>query len=88
MSIKKYKPILVGAGATVKIDSSYVGGFLCTTAGTITITRNDQGGGTTALLTGFSVVATGGLNFVEIPMFIGPDGGTITSTGAVGVLLA
>jgi hypothetical protein len=88
MSIKKYKPILVGAGATVKFDSSYVGGFLCTTGGSITITRNNQDGTTTTLLTAFAVVATGGLNFIEIPMFIGYNGGTITSTAAVGVLLA
>jgi hypothetical protein len=86
--IKKYKPILVGAGATVNFDTSYVGGFLCTTAGSITIRRNNPDGTTTVLLNLFAVVATGGLNFVEIPMFIGPDGGSITSAAAVGVLLA
>jgi hypothetical protein len=84
----KYKPILVAAGATVKFDSSYVGGFLCTTAGSITISRNNPDGTTTALLTAFAVVATGGLNFIEIPMFIGHNGGSIVSTGAIGVLLA
>ena len=88
MSIKKYKPILVAAGATVQFDSSYVGGFLCTTGGSITITRNNQDGTTTTLLTELTVVATGGNNFTDIPMFIGYNGGTITSASAVGVLLA
>ena len=85
---KKYKPILVAAGATVQFDSSYVGGFLCTTGGTITIRRNNPDGTTTILLTALTVVATGGNNFTEIPMFIGVNGGSITSASAVGVLLA
>ena len=88
MYTKKYKPILVAAGATVNFDSSYVGGFLCTTAGTITIRRNNPDGTTTILLNLFAVASTGGNNFAEIPMFIGVNGGSITSALAVGVLLA
>jgi hypothetical protein len=88
MNPKKYKAIPVGAGATVKFDSTYVGGFLCTTAGSITINRNNDDGTTTALITGLAVVATGGLNYTEIPMLVGYNGGSIVSTGAIGVLLA
>jgi len=88
MYTKKYKPILVAAGATVNFDSSYVGGFLCTTTGNITIRRNNPDGTTTVLLATFLVASTAGNNFVEIPMFIGVNGGSITSATAVGVLLA
>jgi len=86
--VTHYKPIPVTAGATVKFDSSYVGGFLCTTAGSITISRLNLDGTYTAIVTGLSVLATGGNNYLEMPMFVGVKGGQITSTGAVGVLLA
>lgn len=79
-----YSPLLLGAGASESIRASRIGGFLCTTTGTITIVRNDGGGSTTTLVNALPVTAG---EWVDIPMLIGSNGGTITSASAVGVLM-
>lgn len=82
MPISKGNPILVGAGATVEFDSSCVVGFLCTTAGTITIVRKGQTD--TTLVNALAVTAG---QWVDIPMIIGTGRGEITSAAAVGTLI-
>lgn len=80
----RYSPIVVGAGATVPITSNMVGKFICTTTGTITIVANAADGKPqTTLLTTFAV--TGG-QIYELNLYLGKEGGTITSASAVGVL--
>ncbi len=80
----RYSPIVVGAGATVPITSNMVGKFICTTTGTITIVSNaNDGKPTTTLLTAFPVTAGA---IYELNLYIGKEGGTITSASAVGVL--
>lgn len=79
-----HSPLLVAAGATVPIRASRLGGFLCTTTGTITIVRDNGGGSTTTLVNALPVTAG---QWVDIPMLIGSNGGTITSASAVGVLM-
>lgn len=79
----RYNPLIVGAGATVAIKRPSIGGFLCTTSGTITIVRNNADGTTTTLVNALAVTA--GL-WVEIPFYLGAQGGSITSASAVGVL--
>lgn len=80
----RYDPIKVAAGATVQITRSSIGGFICTTDGTLTLVRNDGNGVTTTLLTAFPVVAG---QYVHLPIYIGNNGGALTSASAVGLLL-
>ena len=77
-------PLLVGAGATVIIRGAFIQGFLCTTTGTITIARTEPGGGSTTLVNALPVTAG---QWIDIPMYLGNLGGTITSAAAVGVLM-
>lgn len=79
----RYTPLLVGADATVQINSDTVGGFLCTTTGTITIVRNNDDGTTTTIVSALAVTAGA---WVAIPFYLGKNGGSITSALAVGVL--
>lgn len=79
----RYTPLLVGAGETLSITSDTIGGFLCVTAGTISISRKNEDNTTTALVTALPVSA--GV-WVDIPFYLGTWGGTITSATAVGVL--
>lgn len=77
-------PIVVGAGATVTIRGAFTSGFLCTTTGTITIARTEPNGGSTVLVNALPVTAG---QWVDIPMYLGILGGTITSAAAVGTLM-
>jgi len=82
--IHSYKPVLVAAGATVQLSGSHISGFLCTTSGNITINRLNGPTGSTTIVTALPVTA--GL-WVDIPIFLGVNGGTVVSAGgAVGVL--
>lgn len=77
-------PLPLAAGATVRINGAYTQGFLCTTTGTITISRNNQDGTTTTLVTALPVTAG---QWVDMPIYLGSQGGTIVSASAVGLLL-
>ena len=76
-------PIAVGAGATVDFDASKLSGFLCTTSGTVTISRRDANGVTTIVN---ALPVTAG-EFHDIPIMIGAGQGRIVSASAVGVLV-
>lgn len=76
-------PVLVAAGATVDFNKSVISGFLCTTSGTITISRIDSAG-TTTLINALPVTAG---QWVDIPIKISPGRGRIVSASAVGVLV-
>lgn len=78
----RYNAVFVGAGDTVEITRTSVGGFLADTTGTITLIKNNGDGTTTTLLDGMAVVDG---RWVDMPFYL-PYGGTVTSVGAVGVL--
>lgn len=76
-----YKPVPVGVNATVNLNSSILGGFLCKTAGTVTIV--DANG--TTLITGFPVSA--GV-YYRMPFRMNGVGGSFTTAGgARGILV-
>lgn len=74
-----YGSKILAADATVTVGGR-VAGFLCTTAGSLTLT--DFGGA--VVVNAFPVVA--GFNRIAI-LFNFPAGNTVASTGAVGTLL-
>lgn len=77
---ERYTPIDVAANAVVPFASEATGGFLCKTAGSITITRAD---GSTVI--NAQPVSAG--IYYPLPFFIGVNGGTFTATlGASGTL--
>ncbi len=77
---ERYNPIVLAANGTAPLTGDMVGGFLCQTAGTVSITRNTGG----ALLTAFPVEI--GV-YYPMPFYIGPNGGTVTlAGGASGIL--
>lgn len=81
---ERYTPKPVAANSTVTISGSGVGGFLCTTSGTITLVRDDGQGATTTLVNAMAVTA--GV-YYPLPFYLGPTGGTFTTAGgAVGCL--
>lgn len=68
------KPVVVGVTTTVPFTGSAACTFMAVTAGTITIT--DANG--TVLLNAFPVAAG---SWLELDMFVGVNGGTITTAG-------
>lgn len=80
----RYTPIQVGAGATVKFTSNSIGGFLCVTSGSITVTAVDDFGNSVTVVPVTAVTAG---TWLPLPFYLGTQGGTIVSSGgAVGVL--
>lgn len=81
---ERYTPIPIAANTTVTVRGSALGGFLCTTSGTLTVIRNDGGGNTTTLINAMAVTAS---VYYPLPFFLGQNGGTVTTAGgAVGLL--
>lgn len=75
-----YRPVVVGANATVAFTSKDIGGFLAKTDGTVTVV--DSAGVT--IVNALPVL--GGV-YYPMPFYIGPKGGTITTaSGASGTL--
>lgn len=83
MALDKGKPLAVAAGATVDFDSSCLIGFLCTTGGTITISKRTSAGVTT-LVNALTVTAG---QWVDIPIILDAGQGRVVSAAAVGVLV-
>lgn len=80
----RYNPLPIGANSTVQITGSRIGGFLCTTSGTLTIVRNNEDGTTTTLINALAVTAG---QWVDMPFYLSSHGGTATTAGGgVGVL--
>ncbi len=84
MSIERFSPKVVAAGATVEFDSSAVGNFICTTGGTITIVaKQADGKPETTILNAFTVTAG---QVYDLRLFVGKNGGRIEATSAAGTL--
>lgn len=81
MITKEYnRPQVMGAGSTFRVNGINLAGFLCTVAGSMTIT--DQDG--TILVNALPLTAG---TFVRIPLlFNSPSGGTVALTTAAGTL--
>lgn len=78
---ESYKPVQIAGSGTFTNSSNGVGGFLCTTGGTITITTNTTTPRT--IVPTLTVVA--GV-YYPMPFTGSSDGLIITSVSAVGVL--
>lgn len=90
----RYKPVIVPTAGTVNFTGNGIGGFLCITAGTITINRlvsaDDAQGPTQPagtyqpVIVAFPVTAG---QYVTLPFFIATAGGQIVAgAGCSGVL--
>ena len=75
---ERYAPVVIAANGTATINSEQVGGFLALTAGTITITRNNEDGTTTVIVN--AVPVTAGI-WTPIPFLVGFHGATCTLAG-------
>lgn len=80
---ERYHPVVLAANATAVIPEQSIGGFLCVTAGTITITSTRVAGPFT--IVNAMPVAAG--VYYPIPYYLGSNGGSVTlAGGASGVL--
>lgn len=80
---ERYRPTVMAANATVTTPSSGLGGFLCVTSGTITVTMNNTAA--TPMLTAFPVLA--GV-YYPLVMLGDINGNTVVlAGGASGTLL-
>ena len=76
---ERYQPILVGVDATVTINSDSVGGFLCKTAGTITISEVNEINGSLATIVDAHPVSAG--IYYPLPFHLGSNGGRFVAAG-------
>lgn len=77
---ERYSPEVIGVNTTFLLSSNSIGGFLCKTAGTITVI---DGKGTTVV--DAHPVEAGG--YYPLPFYLGTSGGKfITAGGASGTL--
>lgn len=79
----QFSPMPLAASTAYPINSTAIGGLLCTGAGTFTITYNNDQGATITL-----PVITGVVNtWIDLPFYLGNKGATITTgVGATGIL--
>jgi hypothetical protein len=75
---ERYSPVVIAANGTVTLSTGQIGGFLCLTAGTITVTRNNEDGTTTVIVN--AVPVTAGL-WTWMPFLLTSHGGTVTLAG-------
>lgn len=75
---ERYSPVVIAADGTILLSTGQVGGFLCLTSGTITVTRNNEDGTTTVIVNGVPVTA--GV-YTPIPFLLSSHGGTVTLAG-------
>lgn len=81
---ERYTPVVIAADSTNEITNNSIGGFLCSTDGTITlIAFAADGKAQTTLLTDFPVTA--GI-YYPLPFYLGKLGGSFSTVGAAGVL--
>lgn len=82
---ERYTPIVLPANTTVLIPESMIGGFLCTTTGTLTISRNACDGQLAGVIINALAVTAG--VYYPMPFYLGQNGGSATTAGgAVGTL--
>lgn len=83
---ERYVPLVVGVNATVAINNQSVAGFLCQTAGTVTLTAlSSAESPTITILSAFPVTA--GV-YYPMPFFLSKTGGTFTTAGGASGTLA
>lgn len=76
---ERYNPVPLAANASFVTNSKdSIGGFLCITAGTLTVTRNTDVGTSQTVVNALPVAA--GV-YYPLPFFLGTYGGTITLAG-------
>lgn len=75
---ERYSPIVLAANGSATLTGSMVGGFLCITSGTITITGLTDAGASRTIVNALPVTA--GV-YYPIPFYIGEKGGTVTLAG-------
>lgn len=81
---ERYAPHPVSADGSLTVRGDSIGGFLCITAGTITVIRNNDDGTTTTIVAALPVSA--GV-YYPIPFYLGKNGGSVTlAGGASGVV--
>lgn len=71
---ERYTPNVVGVNATLSIQSQGVAGFICVTAGTVSIV-NSKG---VTIVNAFPVTAG---NIYGFSLFLGNEGGSFTTAG-------
>lgn len=76
---ERYAPVLIGVNGTFLINNDSVGGFLCKTAGAITVTRVNQISGASEIIVDAHPVTAG--TYFPIPFYLGPRGGVFTASG-------
>lgn len=79
----QYQPMALAASTVYPINSTAIGGLLCTGAGKFTISYNNDQGAVITL-----PVITGVVNtWIDLPFYLGNKGATITTgVGATGIL--
>lgn len=79
----QHMPLKVPAASTnLRITSSAIGGFFCTTAGAVTVSYIDDQGNTVTLM----AFAASANTWYSLPFYLGTNGGFITTDTTVGVL--
>lgn len=78
---ERYTPILLGANTTTVINNSSVGGFLCKTAGTITIN-----GASGSIIVDTHPVTAG--VYIPMPFHLGGGSGVVVLAGGASGTLA
>lgn len=79
---ERYNPVPIGVSASYTFTQgspSGIGGFLCITAGTITVTRADG----VVIVNAFPMTAG---TYVPMPFFVAPGATVVLAGGASGVL--
>lgn len=85
LNTERYTAVPVAANTTVPIYGQSIGGFLCTTSGTITLVANVTASHPQRTLINAMAVTAG--VYYPLPFYIGKNGGTFTTAGgAVGLL--
>lgn len=79
---ERYVPVPIGVNGTYEFSSgspSGIAGFLCVTAGNLTVTRAD------GVVVVNAVPVTAG-TYLPMPFYVGPDSTVVLSVGASGTL--
>lgn len=82
---ERYTPHPIGANGTLVLTGDSLGGFLCISAGSITVVRNNDDGSTTTIINALPVTA--GV-YVPLPFYLGKNNGTVTLAGGASGVLA
>jgi hypothetical protein len=77
----RYAPVQAPANSTTSVTSDSIGGFLCVTAGTLTVTRHDG----TVVINALPVVAG---TWVDIPFYMGVNQYSVTTAGGASGIVA